>query len=324
MSGRALRIHSSAIHYFDMVRRCHSIREAARRLNVASSAVNRQILKIEDEIGASLFERLPGGLRLTLAGEVFSRHVSLVLQDLERVRLEFDALRGLKSGHVEIATVEGATVELLPAVLRRMRSLHPQVTIGVTVQGSQAIPLALINNRADLGLAFALPRAPEIRQLSVGHFRLGALVSPEHPLADRGSVNFATCAEHGLILAKSQLSIHHLLAPLHKGLGLLDKPPLQSNSLELARQMARHGMGVAFQTRIGVEADLAKGELLHIPLSDQGGIYSDLGLYARSGRELPGAVEVLAHLLDEEIGARQRAERTCRQPALNVDQLRKL
>ncbi|MFX8976558.1 LysR family transcriptional regulator, partial [Acinetobacter baumannii] len=42
--SRKLHIHAPAIHYFDMVRRCHSIREAARRLNVASSAVNRQIL----------------------------------------------------------------------------------------------------------------------------------------------------------------------------------------------------------------------------------------------------------------------------------------
>ncbi|URN90452.1 MAG: LysR family transcriptional regulator [Pseudomonas protegens] len=316
MSGRTLRIHSSAIHYFDMVRRCRSIREAARRLNVASSAVNRQILKIEDEIGAPLFERLPGGLRLTMAGEILSRHANLVLQDLERVRLEFDALRGLKSGHVEIATAEGATVDLLPSVLKRMRDHYPQVTIGVTVQGSQSIPQALNNSRADLGLAFAVPRAAEIRQLSVGHFRLGALVSPDHPLAERGSVNFATCAEHGLILAKSELSIHHLLAPLHKRLGLLDKPPLQSNSMELARQMARHNMGVAFQTRVGVEADLQKGELLHIPLSDQGGIYSDLGLYARSGRDLPSAVEALAHLLSEEIALRERAERAFGQPVL--------
>lgn len=316
MSGRTLRIHSSAIHYFDMVRRCRSIREAARRLNVASSAVNRQILKIEDEIGAPLFERLPGGLRLTMAGEILSRHANLVLQDLERVRLEFDALRGLKSGHVEIATAEGATVDLLPSVLKRMRDHYPQVTIGVTVQGSQSIPQALINSRVDLGLAFAVPRAAEIRQLSVGHFRLGALVSPDHPLAERGSVNFATCAEHGLILAKSELSIHHLLAPLHKRLGLLDKPPLQSNSMELARQMARHNMGVAFQTRVGVEVDLQKGELLHIPLSDQGGIYSDLGLYARSGRDLPSAVEALAHLLSEEIALRERAERAFGQPVL--------
>lgn len=308
MTDRKLRIHSSAIHYFDMVRRCHSIREAARRLNVASSAVNRQILKIEDEIGSPLFERLPGGLRLTLAGEILSRHVSLVLQDLERVRLEFGALRGLRSGHVEIATVEGATVDLLPTVLKRMRDHYPLVTIGVTVQGSTSIPDALNDGRADLGLAFALPRAVDIRQLCVGHFRLGALVSPDHPLAASASVNFAACAEHGLILAKSELSIHHLLAPLHKRLSVVGKPPLQSNSMELARQMARHNLGVAFQSRIGIECDLASAELVHIPLSDQGGIYSDLGLYVRSGRDLPGAVEALAHLLGEEIALRERQE----------------
>jgi DNA-binding transcriptional LysR family regulator len=50
--ARRLKFHSVAVTYFDMVRRCESIREAARRLNVASSAVNRQILKLEDDIGA--------------------------------------------------------------------------------------------------------------------------------------------------------------------------------------------------------------------------------------------------------------------------------
>ncbi|MFO5967001.1 LysR family transcriptional regulator, partial [Pseudomonas aeruginosa] len=98
--SRKLHIHAPAIHYFDMVRRCHSIREAARRLNVASSAVNRQILKLEDEIGAPLFDRLPGGLRLTGAGEIFARHVTVVLQDMERGRSGLDgaALQGVQCG----------------------------------------------------------------------------------------------------------------------------------------------------------------------------------------------------------------------------------
>ncbi|WP_257211646.1 LysR family transcriptional regulator, partial [Sphingobium sp. IP1] len=43
--------------YFDAIRRAGSIREAARRLNVASSAVNRQLLKLEAELGTPLFER---------------------------------------------------------------------------------------------------------------------------------------------------------------------------------------------------------------------------------------------------------------------------
>ena len=307
MLNRKLRIHAPAIYYFDMVRRCHSIREAARRLNVASSAVNRQILKLEDEMGTALFDRLPGGLRVTAAGEILTRHITLLLQDVERVRGELDGLHGVQTGHVEIATVEGAAVELLPAALKRMRQRYPKVTIGVTVQGSQSIPGAVIHGQADLGLAFALPRSSEISQLCVGHFRLGALMSPEHPLAGEARVSYGQCCEHGVIQAKSELSVHHLIAPLHKR-AATHKPLLQSNSMELARQLARQQLGIAFQTRIGIEADLARGELLHIPLSDQGGVFSDLGVYARKDRDLPMAVQALAHLLGEEIALREREE----------------
>lgn len=307
MLNRKLRIHAPAIYYFDIVRRCHSIREAARRLNVASSAVNRQILKLEDEMGAALFERLPGGLRVTAAGEILTRHVTLLLQDVERVRGELDGLHGVQTGHVEIATVEGAAVELLPAALRRMRERYPKVTIGVTVQGSQSIPGSVINGQADLGLAFALARNNEITQLCVGHFRLGALMTPAHPLAAETRVSYGQCCEHGVIQAKSELSVHHLIAPLHKR-AAANKPLLQSNSMELARQLARQQLGIAFQTRIGIEADLARGELLHIPLSDQGGIFSDLGVYARKDRDLPVAVQALTHLLGEEIALREREE----------------
>jgi DNA-binding transcriptional LysR family regulator len=309
MLNRKLRIHAPAIYYFDMVRRCHSIREAARRLNVASSAVNRQILKLEDEMGATLFDRLPGGLRVTAAGEILTRHITLLLQDVERVRGELDGLHGVQTGHVEIATVEGAAVELLPAALKRMRERYPKVTIGVTVQGSQSIPSAVVNGQADLGLAFALPRGDEITQLCVGHFRLGALMTPSHVLAGESHVSYAQCCEHGVIQAKSELSVHHLIAPLHKR-AAPNKALLHSNSMELARQLARQQLGIAFQTRIGIEADLARGELLHIPLSDQGGIFSDLGVYARKDRDLPVAVQALAHLLGEEIALRERDEIT--------------
>jgi DNA-binding transcriptional LysR family regulator len=74
-----LRLHARALLYFDAIRKAGSIREAARRLHVASSAVNRQLLELEDQIGAPLFERLPAGLQLTAAGEVVARHVIVVL-----------------------------------------------------------------------------------------------------------------------------------------------------------------------------------------------------------------------------------------------------
>jgi DNA-binding transcriptional LysR family regulator len=305
--SRKPRIHSSAIHYFDMVRRCRSIREAARRLNVASSAVNRQILKLEDELGSPLFERLPGGLQLTSAGEVFARHVTVVLQDAERVNSELDAITGLRTGHVEIAAVEGLTADLLPSVLDILYMRYPRVTVGIITLGSQAVPEAIISGAADIGLAFALQRHPDLQQMSIGHFQLGAILAPDHPLASRTEVSFATCAEHRLIVAKPNLSIHHQISALRQKTALHQKPYLETGSLELARQLARRGAGIAFQTRIGIEDDLATGTLVHVPLSDHGGLYSDLGVYVRSGRHLPVAVDAFVRAFGEEIRQRESA-----------------
>ncbi len=50
-------LHSRMLRYLDEVARCGSIRQAAERLNVASSAINRQILALEAELGTPIFHR---------------------------------------------------------------------------------------------------------------------------------------------------------------------------------------------------------------------------------------------------------------------------
>lgn len=118
-------LYAASIRYLEAVRRAGSIRQAARQLNIASSAVNRQILKLEDELGIPLFERLSSGLRLTAAGEIFARHASTVLHDARRAEEELEAQKGLRRGYVRIASVEGLTFDLLPSVIappaRRIR-----------------------------------------------------------------------------------------------------------------------------------------------------------------------------------------------------------
>ena len=67
--------HLRLLRYVDEVARVGSIRQAAERLHVAPSAVNRRIQDIEDELGTPIFERLPRGMRLTAAGELFVRYI---------------------------------------------------------------------------------------------------------------------------------------------------------------------------------------------------------------------------------------------------------
>ena len=71
----------TSLKFIDVVAREGSIRKAADKLAITSTALNRRILQIEDEIGQPLFERLPGGVRLNTAGEIFVQHIRLQFAD---------------------------------------------------------------------------------------------------------------------------------------------------------------------------------------------------------------------------------------------------
>lgn len=179
------RIHTSALYCFDSVRKLGSVREASRQLHIASSAVSRQIQKLEDDLDVKLFERLPSGLKLTAAGESFARHAQFVLQDTERLYSEINAIKGVQKGHVEIATVEGPAVDLIPSVIQEFRHNYPNISLGVQVTSSTKIPQLIIQGDADIGIAFDISRNKDLQQLWVANYDIGAIVTPQHPLAEK-------------------------------------------------------------------------------------------------------------------------------------------
>ena len=67
-------LQETAVRYFLEVVRRGSITEAAVTLNVASSAISRQIARLEAELDTPLFERVSRGMRPNAAGELLAAH----------------------------------------------------------------------------------------------------------------------------------------------------------------------------------------------------------------------------------------------------------
>jgi len=295
MKSSKLRIHAASLHYFDAVRTAGSIREAARRLNVASSAVNRQILGLEAEIGHPLFERLSAGLKLTASGEIVAHHVIGLLRDAERMEAELDALQGLRAGHVELLTLEGLCHGIAPASIAALGARSPRVTVGVGIMPTEDIPDAVVHGDAHLGLAFEVPPRPELRRLGVAHFPLGAVVLPSSPLASRGSIAANDCRDHTVILPKTNFANRRQLHPVLYQAGMTARARYEAGSIELMKQLVLRGLGVALMTRVGVEAELDAGRLVHVPLRHgRGYVLSELGLFTRAASALPIAAETFA------------------------------
>ena len=118
---------SRFLRYFIAVGRLGSIRKAADELNVSASAIDRQILNVEAEIGMPLFERLPTGLRLTAAGEIMmAAGGALAEKALSEVRAQIEDLRGLKRGHVEIAVIDALAKGMIPAAIQSLQTRYPR------------------------------------------------------------------------------------------------------------------------------------------------------------------------------------------------------
>ncbi len=76
----------SQIEYFVAVAEEGHVGRAALRLHISQTPLTRQIKKLEDEIGAPLFERTPRGMRLLPSGERFLVHARRVLDAVAEAR----------------------------------------------------------------------------------------------------------------------------------------------------------------------------------------------------------------------------------------------
>ena len=144
--------------YVDAVARFGSIRKAAEALNIASSALNRQILDLETDLGAPLFERLPRGVRLTSAGEAFLVYARLVISELKAVESRIEQLRGLVRGQVSVAAAESVAGELLPSAITEFQATHPYVRFHVRIGAPEELVEALAADQVDLILTHDVPR----------------------------------------------------------------------------------------------------------------------------------------------------------------------
>lgn len=261
-------LHSRLLTYLDEVARAGSIRKAAARLNVASSAVNRQILALEEALGVPLFERMPRRLRLTASGEVLIAHVRETLKDHHRVCARIEALRGLTRGEVTIATMNGLAAGPLHGFLRSILDTHPRVHVRVRVLPLDAITNAVATGEADLALGYNLNIQPALRIVASHELHLGAVVAPRHPLTKRRPLWLGDCLQFPLAVADASMTIRPIVELACSRANIALHPTIETNSIVLMKQLARSGTAVTFLNALDVGEDVARGELAYLPLQD--------------------------------------------------------
>src|SRR5438309_2064675 len=144
------------LRYFLAVAHCRSFTKAAEREHVAQPSLSQQIRKLEDDLGARLFNRLGRKITLTTFGEHFQNHARRVLAELEGARHEVAALIGLRRGTVSVGAIPTVAPYLLPKALTAFAKACP----GVTVAVHEDLTNSLLKQRTGGGLDLAVFSLP--------------------------------------------------------------------------------------------------------------------------------------------------------------------
>jgi DNA-binding transcriptional LysR family regulator len=295
-------------NYIDAVAKAGSIRKAALSLAITSTALNRRILALEEEMGVDIFERLPTGVRLSAAGELLLRHVRNQMSDMERVKSQIEDLRGVKRGHISIACSQAILTSFLPTQIAEFRKQHPSVTFDVQLRDRAAAEKALVDLSADIALVFEPVAMAEFQTLLAIKQPVCVIMPQDHSLAGKEKLYLRDCLQYPLALPTAAYGVRALLETRARQSALALVPAVESDSFEYLRYQAEQEGILTFQIEIGLPANLSRAGLISRMLDKNDVPPGVLYLGQLKNRALPVAAAQFANQLAAAMDASEPRE----------------
>lgn len=173
---------------FTTIVACGSLGRAADALHVTQPALSRILKRLEDQVGAPLFERHSKGVQLTAFGEALLPHATLLQHEAEHAREELDAMRGLAKGTIKVGAVGSIASLVLPIAIGRVLDRWPNLRVEILEGVWDRLAEGLCKHEIDLALSAQAPDTDEIVAIPECRWtdRSHIVAAPHHPLRALG------------------------------------------------------------------------------------------------------------------------------------------
>lgn len=235
------------MRYVVAVAETNSFTRAAQRCLVVQSALSHQIARLEQELGAKLFERTTRRVRLTPAGAAFLPAARQCLEAAERAVVEVAAAVGEVRGRLSVGLIPSVAAVDIPRALRDYRQRYPQVRISLRVGASDDLVEQVKQGAIEvafLGLpTTSRPEGVNCRELA--RDRLVAVVAPDHPLADEPAVDLARLASEVFVDLPAKTAGRAQSDLAFSAAGLTRDVAFEVTNADFLARLVGQGLGVA-------------------------------------------------------------------------------
>jgi DNA-binding transcriptional LysR family regulator len=244
-----------------------SFSRAAMKLHRTQPAVSQAVRRLEDSVGERLFDRATKDASLTDAGRLLRDYAERLLRLSEEAETAVRDLRDLRRGRVLIGANEASVHAVLP-LIARFRNTHPLVHVDVRRIPARQLGAEVAQGGLDFGVLTFQPAEPRLGSVVLGNDELVMLVHPTHPLAASKEVTLAECAHQTVIAHNDPSHVRDRVLRLFEQQHIPPNILISLPSLEGIKRAVAMQLGVALLPRRCAELEIARGELVALPVPE--------------------------------------------------------
>lgn len=239
---------------------------AAARLHLAQPSLSKQMQNLERELGARLFDRAPGGVRVTAVGEALLPYARRIVSEIENARLEVDEMVGLRAGRIRVGALPSLCTTLLADSLRHFHTDYPDVQLLVEEAGSRELVSHLEEGALDLAI-IVLPHLqgePELVTQPLLTEELVVAVAARDRSITAPALKVADLQRYPLVMFRDGYDLRTTTLAACHGAGFEPTFAVEGGDMDAVLSFVEAGLGIAVVPTLALRG---RPLLRHIPFN---------------------------------------------------------
>jgi LysR family hydrogen peroxide-inducible transcriptional activator len=254
------------LRYFCAVAETGSFSRAAEQSHVSQPSLSQQIMKLEGELGARLFDRLGRSVRLTDVGKTFLPRARSVLRELEAARGDVVDRKDSIGGPVTVGVIPTVAPYFLPPLLTSFSRRFPQAELTVAEEITPVLLERLRAGAIDVAI-LALPiRGHEFEAAPLLTERLFAALPKSHKLARHRSLSLKDLRSEPFLLLRDGHCFRDTAVAACDRARLHPQVVFESGQFSSLLSMVGAGMGVSIVPEMAIEKN---SPCRYVPIADE-------------------------------------------------------
>lgn len=290
------------LRYFQAAAEFGSLRKAAEALQLSQPALSRQIQILEHELKAPLFLRSDKRLSLTTAGSLLVARARTILDEVEAVQRDIEAMSRQRKAHVTVGAIQTTCTYLLPKAIRAFRARYPSVQIMVQGSRSGEIIERVGRRTLDVGIVAAPANDPRLVSFPLAKDPFMLVVASSHRFAGAHKLGIDDIAEESFVTFPSGFLIREAIEDAFQSAGVNLDVGVETESIEAIKELVRQGGGVSLLPRTALIGEGDRRNLAVVALHGDA-ITRDIVAIHNTAEPVPPPIRFLREAIGETLVA---------------------